>query len=121
MASENKLVEYTIVGHDVVCKVAGVSFEGRQGRIRTMSTGDILTIQPTPHPTHEQAVKVFPKGNPEDMGYLPRLLADIVYANFMENGNPIYVEGSLLEITGGFSVEVNVGMIIGFTMPSGRI
>ncbi len=115
-----KKLPYKIIGDNVVSKLVGVSFDDRPARIRTLSKGDVLRISPRPHVKHDQAVIVYVSSSGDDIGYLSRDLADIVYKNFIDNGHPESVEGAVLEIIGGFAVDVNIGVIIGFTMPSGR-
>lgn len=117
-------VAYRIVGHEVVSKLSGVTFDGRPDKIKRLTKGDVLKLVPTPHPKHEQAIIVYARNsnnnNRIDIGYLPRELADIVHQNFLDNGNPENVIGVVLEITGGFGVDISTGVVIGFTMPSGR-
>lgn len=119
-----KRVSYRIVGHDVVSKVVGVTFEGRPDRIKRLNKGDIVKVVPKPHPKHEQAIIIYVRspesGNRIDIGYLPRELANIVHQNFIDNGKPENVIGAILEIIGGFDIGISTGIIIGFTMPSGR-
>ncbi len=123
MSSPNS-VPYRIFLHDVVSKLVGVTFEGRQERIKRLSEGDIVQVTPKPHPSHEQAIMVYAtdynSGKLVDIGYLPKELANIVYMNFLDNGNPLFVKGAVTKVTGGFAVDVATGVIIGFTMPSGR-
>lgn len=123
MSSPNS-VPYRIFLHDVVSKLVGVTFDGRQDRIKRLSEGDIVQLRPRPHPDHEQAIMVYATGYTSgmlvDIGYLPKELANIVHKNFLDNGNPLSVKGAVTKITGGFAVDVATGVIIGFTMPSGR-
>lgn len=116
----SKRLPYKIIGDNVVSKLVGVSFDDRPNRIRTLSKGDVIRVAPRPHVKHDQAVIVYSMSADYDIGYLPRELADIVYLNFVDNEHPESVEGTVLEIIGGYAVEVNIGIIIGFTMPSGR-
>lgn len=117
-------VPYRIFVNEVVSKLVGVTFENRQDRIKRMSEGDVIQVTPKPHPKHKQAIMVyatdFSSGSLIDIGYLPKELANIVHQNFLDNGNPAFVEGAVTKITGGFAVDVATGIIIGFTMPSGR-
>lgn len=87
---------------DSQTKVNGVMAGERQGIIASMRGGETITLSREPqNEYHSNAVAVYAEldGKPEQVGYLPRDLADRI-APFMDSG--VKVSARLLTITGGY-------------------
>lgn len=85
----------------LTCKVAGVTFEGRQETIALLKGNEPVRIQPEPtNPYDPNALAVFVAVAPGDVrhvGYLPKELAKEVEGEA--------VMATLIEKTGGFAFE----------------
>jgi hypothetical protein len=105
----------------MMCKVAGVTFEGRQAFLRELNGGEPAQLRPEPQNSYDpNAVAVYVKsagGATYHIGYVPRELAKIV-APLLEGET---IVGRVFEITGGFTYHngdlATLGCVIEVDIP----
>ncbi len=108
----------------ILCKVAGVTFEGRQEIIDTMVGNEVAMLIPEPtNPYDPNAIAVWVAFPPESMqdkaqiGYLPKEVAKQVAP--MIDGERI--QCNINEITGGFWISeverANLGVVLEIELP----
>lgn len=105
----------------VYCKIAGVTFEGRQLVLAAMKVGDPIMCLPEPeNPFDENAIAVYVSRLPKSalqIGYIPREQASI-FAPLMDGEA---VVGKVHEMTGGFEKwdgsRASLGCIVRFELP----
>ncbi len=108
----------------LICKVAGVTFEGRQEHIAKLHMSDPVQIVPEPENPYDPnalAVHVAHGGDVFHVGYIPRFLAAEI-APHLEGES---VMATIRDITGGFELQyegtANLGLVIHVEIPDGSI
>lgn len=104
----------------ILVKVAGVTFEGRQGIISMLSGKEPVRIVAEPDNKFDKnalAVHVSRGGSVEHIGYIPRDLAE-TFAPLLDGESVI---GKIFEINGGFEKwngeRASYGVIVEFEIP----
>lgn len=102
------------------CKVAGVTFEGRQAHIAKLVMSDPCRIVPEPENPYDKnalAVHIAHGGTVYHVGFIPRHLAAEI-APFLEGES---VMANIEDITGGFETQwgeiANLGLVIRVEIP----
>ena len=99
----------------IIAKVVGVTFEGRQAVVATLEIGEkiILRREPT-NPYDTNAIRV-ERQSGEQIGYIDKYKASSLASVFDANGSPIV--GTILQLTGGHSYGKSLGVVIEFSVP----
>lgn len=104
----------------ILVKVAGVTFEGRQGMIQKLTGREPVKIVPEPDNKYDKnalAVHVAHDGEIFHIGYVPRDLA-ATFAPLLDGEDVI---GKVFEINGGFEKwngeRASCGVIVEFEIP----
>lgn len=105
-----------------MCKVAGVTFEGRQERIAKLVMSDPCRIVPEPENPYDAnalAVHVAHDGEVLHVGFVPRDLAAAIAPHLEGEA----VMAAIQDITGGFELRngetANYGLVIRVEIPDG--
>ena len=102
-------------GANIITKVVGVTFEGRQAVVAALKMGEeiILRREPT-NPFDTNAIRV-ERCSGEQIGYIDRYKAVTLASRFDAHGSPIV--GTVLQLTGGHSYGMSLGVVIEFSVP----
>jgi len=105
----------------LTCKVAGVTFEGRQEYLAKLCLSDPCQIVPEPENPYDPnalAVHIAHEGEVFHVGFIPRQLAAEI-APHLEGEK---VMAKILEITGGFETRdggrASLGLLIRVEIPA---
>ena len=103
------------LGTQIIAKVAGVTFEGRQAVVAALEIGEKIILRRDPtNPYDTNAIRV-ERQSGEQIGYIDKYKASSLSSVFDAHGEP--VNGTVLKLTGGFSIGMSLGLIINFTIP----
>jgi len=105
----------------VMCRIAGVTFEGRQEKIARLHGNEPCRIEPEPdNPYDPNALKVMIASDegPTHVGYVPRNLAAEIAPHL--EGEALMI--TFNRVTGGFEMwdggTANLGLVISITFPT---
>ena len=98
----------TVKYRTIKVSVAGVTYEGRQDKIRNLTPNTPLALLHIPSVYDKNAVEVRTLQNIQ-IGFLPRWLAEDM-ALLLDEGRSMYA--TVLEITGGTKGKENLGCLI---------
>lgn len=102
-------------GAHVITRVVGVTFEGRQAVVAALKVGEkIILRRESNNPYDSNAIRV-ERISGEQIGYIDRYKAATLAAIFDAHGDP--GEGTVLQLTGGLSNGMSLGVVIEFTVP----
>lgn len=102
-------------GEEIITKVVGVTFEGRQQVVAQLSTGEPVWLTREPqNPYDANAIRV-QRANGQQIGYINRALAAKLAPCFDRYGAA--VPANVLNVTGGHDAFSNRGVDIGFQVP----
>jgi hypothetical protein len=101
-------------GKEVIAKVVGVTFEGRQEVVARLHLGEQIFLRREPSNRYDPNAICVERLNREQIGYLNRYLAAAIAHCLDAHGVPI--EGTVINLTGssfgGYSLGVNISFIL---------
>jgi single-stranded-DNA-specific exonuclease len=102
-------------GNQICTRVAGVTFDGRQGVIARLAIGEEILLKREPtNPYDPNAIRV-ERQNGQQIGYLNRHLAATLVPFFDENRQPL--PASVHCLTGSQRPGYSLGVVITFKVP----
>ncbi len=99
---------------EVITKVVGVTFEGRQEVVARLHLGEQVHLRREPTNLYDPSAIRIERLNGEQIGYFNRYLASDIAQHFDSHGVPI--KGTVINLTGcsfgGYSLGVNISFIL---------
>lgn len=103
-----------VQGKEVITKVVGVTFEGRQEVVARLHLGEEILLYRDPSNLYDPNAIRVERHSGEQIGYLNRHLASAIVHRFDAHGGPI--KGTVINLTGssfgGYSLGVNISFIL---------
>jgi len=101
-------------GKEVISKVVGVTFEGRQEVVARLHLGEHIQLRREPSNLYDPNAIRVERHNGGQIGYLNRSLASAIAHRFDAHGVPI--KGTVINLTGcsfgGYSLGINISFIL---------